>query len=167
MAAKLSNAQKIIAVDIHENRLNLALELGATDVLNSKEGGIVAKIHELTEGGTNYAIESTGVSSVVLDAIRSVRALGVIALLGAAGNLEFHIHDELVPMSKTLVGVVEGKSNPQLFIGEILDLYKKGNFPFDKFVKKYAFNQLDAAINDMKTGVTIKPVLIMDEGFMS
>lgn len=162
MASKLSGVKKIIAVDIHADRLDLALELGATDIINSKKGDVITQVQTLTDGGANYAIESTGVASVVLEAIRSVRTLGVIALLGAAGNLEFHIHDELVPMSKTLVGIVEGESNPQLFIPEMLALHKQGLFPFERLIKKYSFDELAVAIADMESGATIKPVLVID-----
>lgn len=160
MGAKLANCQTIIAVDVHEERLNLAKELGATHVVNGRESDAVQAIQEITNGGAHYAIESSGVAPVVLQAIRSVRALGTIAVVGASGNLEFHIHDELIPMNKTLVGVVEGQSIPKLFIPELISYYKEGKFPFDKLVQKYEMTELDQAIHDMESGKTIKPVIL-------
>jgi len=160
MGAKLANCKTIIAVDVHEHRLNLAKELGATHVVNGREQDVIQAVQDITGGGAHYAIESSGVAPVVLQAIRSVRALGTIAVVGASGNLEFHIHDELIPMNKTLVGVVEGQSIPKLFIPELIGYYKAGKFPFDKLIKKYDMTELDTAIHDMETGETIKPVLI-------
>ncbi len=160
MGAKLANCQTIIAVDVHEERLNLAKELGATHVVNGREVDAVQAVQEITSGGAHYAIESSGVAPVVLQAIRSVRALGTIAVVGASGNLEFHIHDELIPMNKTLVGVVEGQSIPKLFIPELIAYYKEGKFPFDRLVKKYEMTQLDQAIHDMESGKTIKPIIL-------
>lgn len=160
MGARLSNCQTIIAVDVHEARLDLAKELGATHVVHGGETDPVQAIQEITNGGAYYAIESSGVSAVVLQAIRSVRALGTIAVVGAAGNLEFHIHDELIPMNKTLVGVVEGQSIPKIFIPELLTYYKEGKFPFDRLIKKYDMDQLEQAIQDMEEGKTMKPVIL-------
>jgi aryl-alcohol dehydrogenase len=160
MGAKLTNCQTIIAVDVHEERLDLAKELGATHVVNGRERDAVQAIQEITNGGAHYAIESSGVAPVVLQAIRSVRALGTIAVVGASGNLEFHIHDELIPMNKTLVGVVEGQSVPKLFIPELIAYFKEGKFPFDKLVQKYEMTELEQAIRDMESGETIKPIIL-------
>lgn len=159
MGAKLANCKTIIAADIHDNRLELAKELGATHVINSKEEDPVESVKSITDGGAHYAVEASGVAPVVLQAIRSVRPLGTIAIVGAAGNLEFHIHDELIPTSKTLVGVVEGQAIPKLFIPELISHYKAGNFPFDRLVKKYGMTELDKAIEDMESGETLKPVI--------
>ena len=150
----------IIAVDVHEERLNLAKELGATHIVNGRNEDAVKAIQEITNGGAHYALESSGVAPVVLQAIRSVRALGTIAVVGASGNLEFHIHDELIPMNKTLVGVVEGQSVPKLFIPELINYYKEGKFPFDKLVKTYEMSELEQAIHDMESGKTIKPIIL-------
>jgi aryl-alcohol dehydrogenase len=160
MGAKLANCKTIIAVDVHEERLNLAKKLGATHIVNGRKTDAVKEIQQITNGGAHFALESSGVPAVVLQAIRSVRALGVIAVVGAAGNLEFHIHDELIPMNKTLVGVVEGQSVPKLFIPELISYYKEGKFPFDQLVKKYEMTELDQAIHDMESGKTIKPVIL-------
>lgn len=162
MGAKLANCQTIIAVDIHDERLKVAKELGATHIVNGKETDAVKEIQQITNGGAHYAVESSGVAPVVLQAIRSVRALGTIAVVGAAGNLEFHIHDELIPMNKTLVGVVEGQAVPKLFIPELIRYYKEGKFPFDRLIKKYQMTELEEAIQDMESGKTIKPVILFD-----
>lgn len=160
MGAKLANCKTIIAVDVNDERLDLALELGATHVVNGRTEDAVKAIQDITNGGAHYAIESSGVSAVVLQAIRAVRALGTIAVVGASGMLEFHIHDELIPMNKTLVGVVEGQSIPKLFIPELIKYYKEGKFPFDKLIKTYEMEELDQAIHDMESGKTIKPVIL-------
>lgn len=60
---------------------------------------------------------------------------------------------------KTMVGVIEGDSIPKLFIPELVDYYKNGQFPFDKLVKFYDFDYINDAFEDSKTGKTIKPIL--------
>ncbi len=61
MAAKIKGCSKIICVDIHDNRLATALEIGATDTINSLNEDWVAKVKELTNGeGVDYAVDTTG-----------------------------------------------------------------------------------------------------------
>lgn len=157
MGAKLANCKTIIAADVHENRLETAKEFGATHVINSGEEDSVESIRSITNGGAHFAIEASGVSPVVLQSIRSVRPLGIIALVGVAGNLDFHIHDEMIPTNKTMVGVVEGQAIPKLFIPELISQYKAGKFPFDKLIRRYGIDELDKAIEDMEAGETLKP----------
>ncbi|SDH99140.1 aryl-alcohol dehydrogenase [Alteribacillus persepolensis] len=163
MGANLAHCKHIIAVDVQEERLSMAEELGATHVINGEKDDPVKEVQRITGGGAHYSVESSGVPAVVLQAIRSVRALGTIAVVGAAGELEFHIHDELIPSNKTLVGVVEGQSVPKLFIPEMITYYKEGKLPFDKMVRKYRMDELDNAIKDMESGKTYKPVIVFDD----
>ncbi|WP_221568729.1 zinc-binding dehydrogenase [Alkalihalobacillus sp. TS-13] len=62
MVAEISGCAKIIAVDLFDSRLSLAKELGAIDVINGKERDTVQEVRKLTNGGTHYAMEITGVS---------------------------------------------------------------------------------------------------------
>jgi len=48
---------------------------------------------------------------------------------------------------------------PQLFIPQLISLYQRGFFPFDRLVKFYDFRQINRAIADSMRGSTIKPVL--------
>lgn len=65
MAAKVAGATTIIAVDVVESRLDLALELGATHMINSKETDAVEATREIINGGVEYALASTGISSAL------------------------------------------------------------------------------------------------------
>ncbi len=159
MAAKITGCKDIIAVDIHENRLQLAKELGATHVFNSKEVDVVEEIKELTGPGLHYAIETTGVSEVVKQSVQALRPLGTCAIVGVTGEVTFNIQEEIMAEGKELVGVIEGDSVPQIMIPKLVDYYKRGQFPFDKLVEFYDFEDIDQAFEDSKTGKTIKPIL--------
>ena len=75
MAAKIVGCKHIIAVDIHTNRLELAKELGATLTLNGNEVDVVKEIKEATNGGSHYAIDTTGVPEVVKQGLLFLGAL--------------------------------------------------------------------------------------------
>ncbi len=159
MAANITECKHIIAVDIHDSRLELAKELGATHTINSKHEDVVAKIKEITNGGAHYGIDTTGVPVVVRQALQALRPLGVLAIVGFTPNMELNVHEDLMAEGKTMVGVIEGDSVPQLFIPELVEYYKQGLFPFDKLVKFYPFNQINDAFEDSKNGGVIKPIL--------
>src|SRR5690606_10257154 len=58
MAAKIAGCLRIFAVDVHDNRLQLARELGATHAFNGKKVDVVEEIKAATGGGTEYAVET-------------------------------------------------------------------------------------------------------------
>lgn len=159
MAAKIAGCQHIIAVDVHESRLALAKELGATAVLNGREVDTVAEVRALTDGGSHYAIETTGVPAVVRQSLQALRPLGVSAIVGVTPEVTLDIHNDLMAEGKSMIGVIEGDSVPRVFIPQLVAYYKAGQFPFDKLVKFYEFDAINQAFEDSASGETIKPVL--------
>ncbi|MGX9929764.1 NAD(P)-dependent alcohol dehydrogenase [Virgibacillus salarius] len=164
MAAKIQGCKQIIAVDIHESRLELAKELGATHAINSKTTeDVVKEIKEITNGGTHYAIDTTGVPPVVKQSIHALRPLGQCAIVGVTPEITFDVHNDIMAEGKTIMGVIEGDAIPKVFIPQLVEYYKNGQFPFDKLVKFYEFEQINEAFADSKNGVTIKPIVKMAE----
>lgn len=159
MAAKIAGCQHIIAVDVHDSRLELAKELGATHTLNGRNVDVVAEVKAITNGGSNFAVETTGVPPVVKQSLNALRPLGTCAIVGVTPEMSIDVHNDIMAEGKTMVGVIEGDSVPKVFIPQLVDYFKKGQFPFDKLVKFYDFEQINEAFEDSKTGVTIKPIL--------
>ena len=60
---------------------------------------------------------------------------------------------------KTILGIIEGDSIPDLFIPTLVDLYQQGRFPFDKLVNFYSLDQINQAAEDSEKGITIKPIV--------
>ncbi len=165
MAAKIAGCTTIIACDIVDSRLELALEMGATHTINSRNvESVEAAVKELTGGlGSDYAVDCTGIGPCVRQSLRSTKPLGVCAVVGATQELTINVEEDLMGVAKTLGGVVEGCCIPQLFIPKLINYYKKGMFPFDKMIKYYKFEEINQAFADTKSGKVIKAVLVMDE----
>lgn len=159
MAAKIAGCERIIAVDVHDSRLELAKELGATDVYNGTKVDVVKEIKAITKGGTNYAIDTTGVPPVVRQSLHSLRPLGVSAVVGVTPTMEIDVHNDIMAEGKAMIGVIEGDAVPKLFIPKLIEYYKKGLFPFDKLIKFYEFDKINEAFADSKAGVALKPIL--------
>src|SRR5690554_3185839 len=159
MAAKIIGCQFIIAVDVHDNRLELAKELGATHTLNGNNVDVVEEITRLTGTGSHYAVETTGVPAVVKQALNALRPLGTVAIVGVTPEVNIDVHNDIMAEGKSMIGVIEGDSIPRVFIPQLVAYYKAGQFPFDKLVKFYSFEQINEAFADSASGATIKPVL--------
>ncbi|WP_100012711.1 NAD(P)-dependent alcohol dehydrogenase [Lentibacillus sediminis] len=161
MAANIVGCAKIIAVDVHDSRLELAKELGATDVINSKEVDIVDEIKNITDGGVNYTVESTSVPTLARYSVQALKPLGVSAVVGVTQEAEFNVFEDIMAEGKSIVGAIEGNAIPQLFIPKLISYYKAGKFPFDKLVKFYEFDEINQAFKDSKEGTTVKPIVKM------
>lgn len=162
MAAKLAGCGTIIACDVVPSRLALAMELGATHVINAKEADTVSSVKAITGAGVHYAVDCTGNGSCVRQSLNSTRSLGLCVVVGATQELTIHVENELMGPCKTLGSVVEGCCIPQLFIPKLLEFYRAGKFPFDRLVKFYPFEEIEQAFADTKKGEVIKAVLVMD-----
>lgn len=164
MAAKICGCSPIIAVDIVNERLDLAKELGATHTINSKEvADVVAKVKEICDGeGAKYSFESTGHAELIVTALDSLRSEGTEVFVSATGPQTISFMPDLQMMSqcKTLTGVVEGAADPQTFIPLLVKFYKEGRLPLDKITQYYSFDELKQAFADSHSGKVIKPVVV-------
>ena len=78
-----------------------------------------------------------------------------VAPVGVEANLEMqHILD-----GRTIKGCVEGDCIPDIFIPQLIELYKQGRFPFDKLLKFYSLDQINEAVEDTEKGRALKAVL--------
>ncbi len=159
MAANLMGLKHIIVVDLHQNRLDLAKELGATHVLNGKEVDVVEEIRNITNGGVHYGIETTGATQVIIQSVQALRVSGTVAIVGMGGDVSLNFTKDILMEGKKVMGAVQGDSIPQLHIPKLIQYYKEGKFPFDKLIKFYDFEDINTAFEESKSGLTLKPVV--------
>jgi aryl-alcohol dehydrogenase len=152
MAARLAGADPIIGVDIRPKRLNLALKLGITHVIDSRRQDVAGRIAGITGSGVDYVVETTASPKMHQFAIDVLNPHGVVALLTGENGKSF-------PGGRKTLGIIQGDAVPQHFIPKLIDLYLAGKFPFDHLVKFYDFRDINRAIADSRRGNTIKPVL--------
>jgi len=163
MAAHVTGATTIIAVDVVDSRLELARELGATHVINGSETDAVEEIRRITGSGVDYALDTTGLPALIRQAVDGLRQRGTAAILGASrpdAVLDIAAN-AFMQSCKTIRGVVEGDSVPDVFVPQLLDLHMQGRFPFDRLVTFYDFDQINQAAADTESGTAIKPILRM------
>jgi aryl-alcohol dehydrogenase len=162
MAAAMLPVGRIVVVDVQDSRLELARALGATDVVNSRTEDARERVTEITDGGPRYLVESSGVPAVLAQAIRGLAIGGTAAVVGVPPfgvTAPIDVAD-LVNGSKRVVGVVEGRSNPPVFLPRLAELVATGRLPVGRLVGTFALEDVEKAAAAMKAGTTIKPVLV-------
>ncbi|MBA4207977.1 MAG: alcohol dehydrogenase [Parvibaculum sp.] len=161
MAAKTVGCTTIVAVDLNDQRLALARELGATHTLHG-DGQTVETIQALTGGeGVQYSIECTGLPQVVRQAVDCLRLTGTCGIVGVAPlGTEFKLDMNAVLFGRTVRGIIEGDSIPDIFIPQLIELWRQGRFPFDRLIRFYPLSEIEEAARASERGEVLKAVLL-------
>jgi aryl-alcohol dehydrogenase len=163
MAAKILGCDPIIAVDVHEHRLALARELGATHTINhSGRTDVVAEIKKITGHGVRYSLETSALPAIFREAIDALMPAGTCVLLGSArAGTEVSFEMPFLQNGRTVRGVVQGESVPKEFIPRLADYIFAGRFPTERLITRYDLADINQAAADSAAGKTNKPVLRM------
>ncbi|MDQ0584942.1 NAD(P)-dependent alcohol dehydrogenase [Streptomyces rishiriensis] len=162
MAAALTPATTIIAVDRVAERLQLAKELGATHTVAAGGATPAEAIAEITGGqGADGIVETTGNTAVLRQGVDALAARGTLVVVGAPPfGSEVALDVNGLLGGKRVVGLTLGDSETQSFVPALVELVKEGRLPLDRLIGTYPFADIDQAVRDMTEGRTIKPVLV-------
>jgi S-(hydroxymethyl)glutathione dehydrogenase / alcohol dehydrogenase len=155
-ACKLVNAGVVIAVDPTAERRQLALELGATHVVDPTETDAVEAVRELTAGrGANYGFEASGARGMAAQVWQAVGRGGTIVCIGIpplGATVELPGAD-LVRDEKIVTGSLYGSCRPHLDMPMVLDLYMEGRLDLDRLKgSSYPLRRINEAFGDMLAG---------------
>ncbi|MGQ4615704.1 zinc-binding dehydrogenase [Nocardia sp. R7R-8] len=163
LGAVAAECTTIIAVDIADERLDKARELGATHTVNSTDTDPAEKIREITGGGAHFSVDCIGFPQVVRAALECLQTPGICATVGFQGiPNDITIDQGHLLFGKSLVGVIEGDAIPREFIPRMIELYRQGKFPFDQLIETFPFTEINTAIDAAHHGKVTKAVLVFD-----
>jgi aryl-alcohol dehydrogenase len=163
MGAKIRKCKTIILTEPMENRRELAIELGATHTIDPSETTTLEEaVRRIVPQGVDYAFDTAGIPSVLEDTIGCLGSKGVLGIVGIAppDTRTPGLLQQIVTYGLTIKGIIEGDSNPDEFIPELIAHYKAGRLPFDKMVKTYKLSEINQAVADQLSGKCVKAVLI-------
>ncbi len=166
MAARLTGATAIIAVDRLASRLRLARELGATETIDVSVAGTdpVAAVHEICGGPADFSLDCTGVIDVLRQAADSVGMRGTCVLIGGApAGASFSLDHMSTLWGKRVIGTLGGEGRSVSLIGALIELNKQGRFPYDKLITPFPLSDVNEALEASRAGDVIKPVLRMPD----
>jgi threonine dehydrogenase-like Zn-dependent dehydrogenase len=150
---------RVIAVDISAERLALARDFGADEIVNSNETDPVAAIHDLTHGeGAETTMDCTGVAEARVAAVRSAGTWGRVALVGEGGTATFDVSQHLLRRQLTIHASwtfsAMGQAECARFIAD-------RKLPLQKLVThRFTLDEADAAYKLFDTQTTGKGVFV-------
>ncbi|WP_330262592.1 NAD(P)-dependent alcohol dehydrogenase [Streptomyces griseorubiginosus] len=161
MAAALTPATTVVAVDRVGERLELAKELGATHTVNAAEEDLGEALAGITGGqGADGIVETTGNVGVLRQGVDALAARGTVVVVGAPPfGTEVSLDVNGLLGGKRVVGLTLGDAETQSFIPALVRLVKEGRLPLHRLISTYPFADIDQAVRDMGAGKAIKPVL--------
>ena len=163
MAARVAGATTIVAIDVHDARLDLARKVGATHTINARSADTRKELLRISrDKGVDYILDTTAVPQVLVNLAKALSIRGTLALVGAARpgtEAPFEIGESLV-RGWTFKTIVQGSAVPQDFIPRLVTLWQQGRFPADKLTKTYKLEDINKAFEDAAAGATVKPVIV-------
>ena len=163
LGALASGARHVIAVDLHESKLNQALSLGATAVFNAKDPDLLKKIQDLTKGGVDYAFEFAGSVHAMESAYRMTRRGGttVTASLPPPGDTWGLQHVNLVAEERTVKGSYVGSCIPERDVPRYVDLYLAGKLPINQLMgERLTLDQINYGFDRLNTGEAMRDLIV-------
>jgi S-(hydroxymethyl)glutathione dehydrogenase/alcohol dehydrogenase len=154
-AAALVTAHPIIAVDLYDNRLELAKQMGATHILNARREDVLTRIRELTgPEGLDAFIDNTGLPEIIQLGFALTGTKGRVTLVGVPkkGN-EISIYSLPLHFGKILSGSHGGETIPEQDIPRYHALFKAGRIKLRELLtNRYSLGEINDAIGGMRSG---------------
>jgi len=160
MAARIAGASRIVAVDRIGARLDLARDLGATDTILAGDDPVAPAVLAAVPGGVDRSLDTTGALPVMRQAIDVLAPRGVCGFVtGPWDGRELGVAIRPLLGGRSIRGIHQGDSNPDVFIPLLVDLFMAGQFPFDRLVSLYPFDRIADALADSASGAAVKAVV--------
>ena len=162
LGAKLAGAETIIAVDLNEDRLGLARQLGATHTVNAGDPDHVAQILEMSNGGVDYAFEFAGSVAATETCYGSIRRGGEVLIVGLApvNSLFSFSPSDIVNSEKAIRGSYMGSCVPVRDIPRYIELYRQGRLPVDRLIdRSIGFDAINDGFDRLSDGLNVRQIL--------
>lgn len=163
--ARIAGAAQIIAVDLADDKLALAGELGATDLVNAANDPVKA-IMAMTGGiGVDYGFEAIGIPAVVDQAQKATRRGGTMTVVGVGKvTQKLELNALMFPLtSKTFKGSMYGGAEFRVDFPKYLNLYKHGKLDLDRMVTHtYSIDEAPQAFADLEAGRNARGVIVYE-----
>ena len=163
--ARLVGATTIIAVDVHQSKLELATRFGATHVIDSRAEDVLARVAEITRGrGATHAFDAVGRAELVEQGLSALGFRGVMTMIGMIPDGDFaRIGFSTLQGEKRLQGCSMGSNRFRLDVPMILDLYRQGRIMLDEMIsRRGALADINDMFADMREGRGARQVVLFN-----
>jgi len=165
LAARMLEAEHLVAIDVNERKLAVARELGATATVNAANPDAAEQVRELTDGGVAFGFEMAGSARALELAYRVTARGGTTASAGLSHpQQQFSLqHLSLVAEERTLKGSYLGSCVPSRDIPRYIEWYRTGRLPVDRLLsERLRLDGINAAFDRLAAGESIRQVVEID-----
>ncbi|MBI2847606.1 MAG: Zn-dependent alcohol dehydrogenase [Chloroflexi bacterium] len=162
MGAKVAGGYPIIAVDLLDEKLRQAKELGADYTINASKEDVVKRIQELTGGGAEKSLECIGNAKATEQAFNATRTLGKCVLIGVypAGSTLTINPAVFIGTGRVLTGGLVGSIIHNIDVPRYANLYMAGKLPLDKLVsRRIRLEDVNNGFDAMEKGEVLRSVI--------
>lgn len=162
LGAVASGARRIVAVDLADDKLGLARQLGATDTFNARDGDAAEQIRAKTGGGVDFAFELAGAARAMELAYKITRRGGTTVTAGLpppTATMPLPLVN-LVAEERTVKGSYIGTCVPSRDIPRYIELYQRGRLPVDRLMSgRLALEQINEGFDRLHEGRAARQVI--------
>ena len=162
--AAMVSADPIIAIDLYDQKLEMAREFGATHLINSRRADVREEVRKIVgPAGVDVFVENTGLVRLIEQAYELTAASGRTILVGVPKHDEdITIHSLPLHFGKTLTGCEGGSTDPTVDIPRYIKLYQRGKLQLDRLVThRMTFSEINPALDKVRAGEVGRCVLSM------
>jgi alcohol dehydrogenase len=164
LAAVAAGAREVIAIDMLPAKLELARQLGASQVFDARDPDLIAQVKAATQGGVDYAFEMAGVVAALELAYRITRRGGTTVTAGLPNpGAQWPLQAvSLIAEERTLKGSYIGSCVPSRDVPRFVDLFRAGRLPVDRLLsERISLEEINPALDRLARGESIRQVIMM------
>ena len=162
--AAISGANRVIAVDVAEDKLAAAKTFGATDGLLASDPDLPGSIKKLTGGrGADFVFVTVGAKSAIDSAYDLMAPTGAVVLVGmpATGVMSEYEPGNVAAYGQRILGSKMGSGRVPVDIPNLASLYQQGRLKLDELISgRYALDEINEAIASTKSGSALRNVIV-------
>ncbi|WP_368834402.1 zinc-binding dehydrogenase [Mycobacterium intracellulare] len=161
--ARIAGAARIIAIDPVAAKRDIALRVGATDVVDPEDSDPVGQVLELSAGGVDHAFEAVGTAGTIEHAFAMLTRGGTATVVGAPGNVSVRVPTTPLMFDRRLQGSCMGSNSFHLDIPAYVELYRRGLLLLDELVSGHlVLDEIERAWSDLRSGASARNVIVFD-----
>ncbi len=160
---RIAGAYPLIAIDVADNKLEFARQMGATHTINAAKQDVAAEIKKLTGRGVDYAVVAVGDTRVQTQAYDVLSPGGTVVIVGVAqsGEMTFNSRGPLVMQERCIRGSCYGSARPREDFLRLINLYRSGKLKIDELVsKRYSIHEATQAFEDLEKGTLARGLIV-------
>ena len=160
-SARVVGAERIIAIDMNADKLELARKLGATDIVDPKDGDIVEQVLELTGGGVDHALDCLGSKRTAEDAFKMLAFDGTATLVGLFREGEtIELTGSAFLRERKVQGSLLGSNRFRVDMPRIIELYMQGRMNLDVFIsQKIRLEEVNDGFAALREGKVLRSLI--------